>query len=90
MIKEQPNSRIFFKSFLELDMSNLASLLSFDNKLVQALLSEDKIDQMNHEYPVIYKIRKKNRDETKTAIDIALENNQMQAVNTMVSYIVRF
>ena len=45
---------------------------------------------MNHEYPVIYKIRKKDRDVTKTAIDIALEFNQLQAVNIMVSYIVRF
>ena len=44
MIKEQPNSNIFFKSFLELDMSNLASLLSFDNRIVQVLLSEDNIN----------------------------------------------
>lgn len=90
MIKEQPNSRIFFKSFLELDMSNLASVLSFDNRLVQALLSEDKIETINHEYPVIYKIRSKNSEVPKTAVDIALINNQIMAVNTMISYIVRY
>ena len=80
MIREQPNSQIFFKSFLELDMCNLATLLSFDNRLVAALLSEDKIDKVkHHDYPIFYKIR--NRDgginEFKTAIDIALENSQI-------------
>lgn len=91
MIKEQPNSNIFFKSFLELDMSNLASLLSFDNRIVQVLLSEDNINRMKHEYPVIYKIKSKNEEqETYTAIDLALKNNQLQAVNTMLSYIVKY
>jgi hypothetical protein len=63
MIKEQPNSRIFFKSFLELDMSNCATLLCFDNRLVSALFSEDKIEQMdNKDYPIIYKIRRKDEN----------------------------
>lgn len=56
-------------------MSNLASVLSFDNRLVQALLSEDKIEAINHDYPVIYKTRSKGENQPRTAIDNALEFN---------------
>lgn len=91
MIQEQPSSRVFFKSFLELDMCNLATLLSFDSRLVSALLSEDKVEEMQHEYPIIYRIRKRGSksEECQTAIDIALGEHQVQAVNLMISYIVR-
>lgn len=50
----QPDPSLFFKSFIELDNANMVSLLSFDSRCVNRLLSDlDKIECKN---PVFYKI----------------------------------
>ena len=41
LIKEQPNPTVFYKSLLELDGSNMASILSFDGRSMTQLLSEE-------------------------------------------------
>lgn len=54
---------MFFKPFLELELSNLITLLSFDNKSIKALLSSDQLDKFDHKYPIFYKIKPtKNKD----------------------------
>lgn len=72
-------------------MSNLVTLLSFDNRSIKALLSSDKLNNFDHEYPIFYTKRPTDIDglEKKTAIDIALDNNQIQAVDLMIAYIVK-
>ena len=96
IIVEQPNTNIFFKSYLELELSNLVTLLSFDNRSIKALLSS--LENFDHDYPIFYKQKPQADEELvwvpifeeyeyKTAIDVALENNQIQAVDLMISYI---
>ena len=38
LVKLQPNPTFFYKTFLELDCSNVASMLAFDSRAVQYLL----------------------------------------------------
>ena len=84
----------FFKSFLEFDGANIVSILAFDSKSVANLLSEDNEEYFSEEYPVIYKnkILKKNGKDyfITSAIDTALKNNQIQAVNSLLRYIRQF
>lgn len=44
----ESNSLIFFKSLLELDMANMISILSFDSKIVKALLRENNVVKIDH------------------------------------------
>lgn len=84
----------FFKSFLEFDGANIVSILAFDSKSVANLLSEDNEEYFSEEYPVIFKnkILKKNGKDyfITSAIDTALKNNQIQAVNSLLRYIRQF
>jgi len=38
LVKLQPNPRFFYKTFLELDASNMASILAFDSRAMESLL----------------------------------------------------
>lgn len=77
VIREQPKTGVFFKSFLELDLSNMITLLSFDNKSIKALLSPEQLDKFDKKYPIFYKQKpdKEQKEEVRieTAIDIALD-----------------
>ena len=78
LIKLQPSPKMFFKSFLELDLANMLQILSFESRVVKQLLdhlNEEDIDPM---YPMFYKMQQKTLDgkwDLLTPIDIALENN---------------
>lgn len=41
IVNDQPDPRIFYKSFLELNCGNMTSLLSFDSRSTKFLLSPD-------------------------------------------------
>ena len=55
VIRDQPNTNVFFKPFLELELSNLLTLLSFDNKSIKALLSPEQLHKFDKTYPIFYK-----------------------------------
>jgi len=40
LVRDQPTPEVFFKSFLELDGANMASILSFDSKSLGLFLNE--------------------------------------------------
>lgn len=74
---EQPRPDIFYKSFLELDGTNLLSILSFDSRSMVELLSEQNKRCFDEAYPLIYKnkiVKKNNRNKFcyRSAIDNAL------------------
>ena len=75
----QPDPRFFYKTFLELDCSNMVSILAFDSKSVQHLLADENQHLFNKEYPIIYKVKvakkKGNNFYYTNAIDNALKNN---------------
>ena len=79
-MRDQPNPKFFYKSFLELDGSNMVTILAFDSGSMEFLLSEENQEFFDEKFPVIYKTKipkKKNpsRYFFNTAIDNALKNN---------------
>ena len=79
MVKYQPRPTIFYKAFLELDLSTLVSILAFDSSSIATLLSDKNNQFFDPTYPIIYKnkIPKKHGYGFyyRTAIDNALRNN---------------
>ena len=55
LINEQPKPIVFYKAFLELDGNNMTSILSFDSRSMERLLSEEFKEHFSEEYPVFYK-----------------------------------
>ena len=89
-ISNQPNKSLFFKSFMALDHSNMTQILSFESRVITKLL--DSIDpqdeRISQNYPLFYQMRR-NGDIT-TPIKVALESNQIIALNKMIEYIVKY
>ena len=85
MVNWQPNPRIFFKVFLELRVNNMLSMLAFDRRSVGSLLDGKNSAYFSAQFPIIFK----NVD-GQTAIDKALEANQIASVNLMVEYVVNY
>ena len=75
-------------------MVNLIQMLSFDSRCVSALLDSKNCLNFQYDYPIFYKIRQNNVYETSqktySAIDIAIENNQSQALNLIIEYMVKY
>lgn len=72
---------MFYKSFLELNASNMTSILSFDSRSMSYLLRDEFEEYFSSDYPLFYrnKIQKgassENRFFYRSAIDSALRNN---------------
>jgi hypothetical protein len=95
IIEILPDATIFFKSYLELDLANLITILSFDGRSIKALLTQNNIEKLDTNYTVFYKIFQcgdlGTRDiEVLTAVDIAMKNNQIMALNQIIGYIVKY
>lgn len=90
----QPNPSFFYKTFLELDCSNMVSILANDSRSIKHLLSEDNKHLFNKEFPIIYKVKvakkKGNSFYYTNAIDNALKNNQVEGVKYLIKYIIQF
>ena len=91
----QPNTKFFYKCFLELDASNMTTILSFDSGSIGHLLSSDNEQYFDEKFPIIYKtkIQKKNNKKAyyfNSAIDYALKNNQIFALDLILKYIVKY
>jgi len=84
---------MFFKSFLELDLANMVQILSFESRVVKELLDDLSEEDINPRYPLFYKMQQKTFEsqwDYLTPIDIALENNQIRGLNSMITYIVKY
>lgn len=92
LIDLQPNRTLFFKSFMELDLANLIQILSFESRVVRKLLVNlnAKEDEHDPTYPLFYKMQQNlnGKVHVLTPIKIALENNQIRALNSIIGYIV--
>jgi hypothetical protein len=78
---------------MELYQSDLVQMLSFDTGCVKCLLeNENWEDQLQNskDNPIFYRLRQKVLDTVSyvSAIDIALEYNQIRALNLIIKYIV--
>lgn len=95
LVQSQPKPAVFFKSFLELDGSNMASILAFDSRSLKHLLDDKNSQFFSEEFPMFYKnkIIKTNKPGKyfyRSAIDMALRNNQVTAVACITEYIVKY
>ena len=86
---------MFYKSFLELDGTNIVSILAFDSRSMAYILDEKFVDFFDKDYPLFYKnkIQKTNNKDKyfyRSAIDNALRNNQISAISIMLDYIVKY
>lgn len=71
--------------FLELKTKSLISYLAYDNKAVEEILKDENAEYFQAQFPIFYR----NEDD-KSAIDTALDNNQLRSVNTMIDYICKY
>jgi len=55
IVNDQPRPTVFYKMFLELNGTNLTSIMSFDSRSMQSLLDEKHADLFSEEYPIFYK-----------------------------------
>ena len=86
---------MFYKTFLELDGTNMVSILAFDSKSMKELLSDKYASHFQSDYPIFYKnkIQKSNNRMKffyRSAIDSALRNNQIRACTCILEYIVKY
>ena len=54
VIENQPLPQVFFKSFDEIEMSNMITQLSNDSRLIEILLDEKNNQYFNQKYPLFY------------------------------------
>jgi hypothetical protein len=91
----QPNPQVFFKSFLEFDISNLVSLLSFDSRSMKHLLKDEFGSYFDPHHPMIYKNKflqsgKENKYYYRNAIEQSVNNNQILAAELLIDYIAKY
>ena len=78
LVEEQTKPSIFYKSFLEIDINNLVSILGFDSRSIGALLDESHREYFPEDYPIFYKVKHVDslgRITYKSALDTAIENS---------------
>ena len=80
LVKSQANPSVFYKSFLELDGTNMTSILSFDSRSMNYILDDRFSEFFQSDFPMFYKnkIAKSNNKDRffyRSAIDNALKNN---------------
>ena len=71
--------------FLELKFKSLVSYLAYDNNAVLGILKDENEQYFSIQFPVFYR----NEDGT-SAIDTALDANQIRSVNVMIEYMCKF
>lgn len=78
LIDLQPNKELFFKSFMELDHSNLIQILSFESRFIKLLLEDvNKSTITKFIHPLFYKMQhtKEGVKKVLTPVEIACDNN---------------
>lgn len=63
----------------------MIGFLAFDNRSIKELLGEKNKKFFTSKYPVFYK-----NEDGRSAIDVALENNQIRSVSLMIEYIIKY
>ena len=54
LVEQQPNPSMFYKTFFELDKTNMLNIMAFDSKSMNILLNDDFSDYYTDEFPVFY------------------------------------
>ena len=89
----QPDPRVFYKVFLELDTSNLLNILSFDSRSMEYLLNDEFASYFNPNYPIFFKNKLKSLKGKiffRNSIDQTLKSNQLRSVMAIIKYIIKY
>lgn len=84
LIEAQPAPKVFYKSYDEINFSNMVTVLAFDNKTIDMLLNTKKSHLFCPKYPLFFK----SMCGAHSAVDISLNSNQIRAVNKIINYII--
>ena len=57
IVKDQPTPKLFYKSFLEFDGSNMVSILSFDSRSMEYMLQDEFKEHFSIESPIFYRTK---------------------------------
>ena len=94
LVAIQPYPQFFYKSFLELDTATMVSILAFDSGSMSALLGDQNSKYFSAQYPIIFKnkiLKKSGKNYYyRTAFDNAIRNNQVEAINKLIKYIITY
>jgi hypothetical protein len=74
-------------------LTNFASILASDSNCTKTLLSSEFSEYFSEQFPIIFKLAMPQEDGTileKSAIDIALANDQAISVGLIIDYIVEY
>ena len=82
-MKRQPSPTVFFKAFLELGVESMLPYLAFDQRSVKDLLDDKNEESFSSEFPLFFLNK-----EGKSALDIAVQLDQVRSMQVMVDYIV--
>ena len=72
--------------------SSSSIIIGFKQILIFIFANKFEFSQFNKDTPIFYKMRHVIDDEVKnvSALDVALENNQIRALNLIIKYIIEF
>ena len=83
---------MFFKPYMELDFANMTQIMCFESRVIRKLL--DNFESSNHDrsIPLFYKMQIQNEGKVQIVnpIDIALDENQVRALNSIITYCVKY
>ena len=74
-------------------MSNMITILSYDSRPIKILLDDKNQDLFRRKYPLFYNYKHtdlKGDVRYQSAIDIALEANQIRAITLIIEYIIKY
>ena len=66
-------------------MKNMMSILAFDNRSIKLLLDKENEEYFNDKFPLFFKSK-----DGESALDTALEYNQIRSLDMMVSYMIKY
>jgi len=62
IIEEQPFPQLFYRPYLELDLTNLVSILSFDSRSMKALINDEQCKKFDKQFPIFFKLNNAERN----------------------------
>ena len=75
LIKEQKSIKVYLNSYLELEKTNLLTLLSFNSDVIELLLNEENSDQFPQNGALIYKTQIEGPCEHNHDVDHSIDFN---------------
>ena len=87
LVDTQGNANVFYSTYLELDRRNLVSILAFDSRAIRTLLDDKHAKNFDFDHPIFFHNKHPITMGTHNAMDVALENNQIRAVELIIKHI---